>query len=174
MPDSKVLLVIDLQNDYLWDKRKPMFTYATDNLINNVNKAIASYRGNGYDIIYIKHILPDNAFVRNLVGFSVEGSEGADIYRGVNRVSDLVFEKNRSDTYTSPVFRRHMKTKNYKEVVICGLDEYGCVGATARGACKTGVKVIMLTSCIGSRFSEKKVKKQREKLTSLGVIYHYE
>lgn len=26
MPDSKVLLVIDLQNDYLWDKRKPMFT----------------------------------------------------------------------------------------------------------------------------------------------------
>ncbi|MEE3472745.1 MAG: isochorismatase family protein, partial [Butyrivibrio hungatei] len=84
MPDSKVLLVIDLQNDYLWDKRKPMFTYATDNLINNVNKAIASYRGSGYDIIYIKHILPDNAFVRNLVGFSVEGSEGADIYRGVN------------------------------------------------------------------------------------------
>ena len=88
MPDSKVLLVIDLQNDYLWDKRKPMFTYATD-----------------------------NAFVRNLVGFSVEGS---------------------------------------------------------KGACKTGVKVIMLTSCIGSRFSEKKVKKQCEKLTSLGVIYRYE
>lgn len=102
MPDSKVLLVIDLQNDYLWDKRKPMFTYA------------------------------------------------------------------------SPAFRTHMKTKNYKEVVICGLDECGCVGATARGARKTGVKVIMLTSCIGSRFSEKKVKKQREKLTSLGVIYRYE
>lgn len=127
MPDNKVLLVIDLQNDYLWDKRKPLFTYATD-----------------------------NAFVRNLVGFSVEGSEGADIYRGVNRVSDLVFDK------------------NYTEVVICGLDECGCVGATARGARKTGVKVIMLTSCIGSRFSEKKVKKQREKLTSLGVIYRYE
>ena len=104
MPDSKVLLVIDLKNDYLWDKRKPMFTYA----------------------------------------------------------------------YTSPAFRAHMKTKNYKEVVICGLDECGCIGATAWGACKTGVKVIMLTSCIGSRFSEKKVKKQREKLTSLGVIYRYE
>ena len=28
MPDIKVLLVIDLQNDYLWDKRKPMFMYA--------------------------------------------------------------------------------------------------------------------------------------------------
>ena len=48
MPDSKVLLVIDLQNDYLWDKRKPMFTYATDDLINNVNKAIASYSGKTY------------------------------------------------------------------------------------------------------------------------------
>ena len=72
---------------------------------------------------------------------------------------------------TLPMLQR---ITNYKEDVICGLDECGCVSATARGACKTGVKVIMLTSCIGSRFSEKKVKKQREKLTSLGVIYRYE
>ena len=53
MPDSKVLLVIDLQNDYLWDKRKPMFTYATD-----------------------------NAFVRNLVGFSVEAARKAYVSGG--------------------------------------------------------------------------------------------
>ena len=53
MPDSKVLLVIDLQNDYLWDKRKPMFTYATD-----------------------------NAFVRNLVGFSVKAARKAYVSGG--------------------------------------------------------------------------------------------
>ena len=58
MGEKKALIVIDLQNDYLWDKRKRMFTYDTDKLIGNVNRAIAEYKEKGYDIIYIKHILP--------------------------------------------------------------------------------------------------------------------
>ena len=32
MVETKALLVIDMQNDYLWDKRKPIFTYDTDKL----------------------------------------------------------------------------------------------------------------------------------------------
>ena len=55
---KKALLVIDMQNDYLWDKRKPMFSYETDELVGNVNRAISSYKENGSDIIYIKHVLP--------------------------------------------------------------------------------------------------------------------
>ena len=47
-----------MQNDYLWEKRKPMFTYDTDKLVDDVNKLVATYKENGYDIIYIKHILP--------------------------------------------------------------------------------------------------------------------
>jgi len=34
---SKALLVIDMQNDYLWDKRKPMFSYDRDALTGSVN-----------------------------------------------------------------------------------------------------------------------------------------
>ena len=30
MSDKNALLVIDMQNDYLWEKRKPMFSYDTD------------------------------------------------------------------------------------------------------------------------------------------------
>ncbi len=55
---KKVLLVIDMQNDYLWDKRKTMFSYDTDELVRNVNNAISSYKEDGADIIYIKHVLP--------------------------------------------------------------------------------------------------------------------
>ena len=58
MSDKKAFIVIDLQKDYLWDKRKDMFTYDTEKLVGNVNRAIASYKEEGYDIIYIKHILP--------------------------------------------------------------------------------------------------------------------
>ena len=168
MPDKKAFIVIDLQKDYLWDKRKPMFTYDTDKLVGNVNRAIASYKEKGYDIIYIKHILPK---VMWGVGFSIRGTEGAQIYEGLDIVSDLCFEKNRSDTYTSKSFREHMKRTGYSEVVLSGLDECGCVGATAKGAVRTGIKVKMLEECIGSRFPEKKVQNMRQKLTALGVEY---
>ena len=74
---SKALLVIDMQNDYLWDKRKPMFSYDRDALTGSVNQAIAFYKGKGYDIIYIKHVLSKLMWG---VGFSIRGTEGAELY----------------------------------------------------------------------------------------------
>ena len=168
MSDKKALIVIDMQKDYLWDKRKSMFTYNTDELVGNVNKAIASYKEDGYDIIYIKHILSKLMWG---VGFSIEGTEGAELYDGLDVVSDLCFEKNHSDSYTSKTFREHMEKTGYSEVVLTGLDECGCVGATAKGASKTGVKVRMLKECIGSRFPENKIQKMRDQLLELGVEY---
>ena len=165
---DKALLVIDMQNDYLWNKRKSMFSYDTDKLVRDVNQAISTYKEKGYDIVYIKHILPKIMWG---VGFSIKGTEGAELYPGLNLVSELIFEKNRSDTYTAREFRKHMEKSGYKEVILCGIDECGCVGATAKGATKTGVKVSMLTDCIGRRFPDKKVQKMREALKTLGVRY---
>ena len=167
--DKKAFIIIDLQKDYLWDKRKDMFTYDTEKLVENVNRAIVSYKEKGYDIIYIKHILPK---VMWGVGFSIKGTEGAELYEGLDIVSDLCFEKNRSDSYTSKTFREHMEKTGYSEVVLSGLDECGCVGATAKGAVKTKIKVKMLEECIGSRFPEKKIQKMRKQLESLGVEYY--
>ena len=64
-----------------------------------------------------------------------------------------------------------MEKQGYKEVVLCGLDECGCVGATAKGAAKTGAKVFMLTNCIGRRFSDENVREMRADLKALGVQY---
>ncbi len=113
MTERKALIVIDMQKDYLWEKRKPMFTYDTDQLVGNVNRLIALYMEKGYDIIYIKHILPKIMWG---VGFSIKGTEGAELYDGLDLVSDLCFEKNRSDTYTAKAFREYMKEQDYSEV----------------------------------------------------------
>ena len=177
----KALIVIDIQNDYFWDKRKPMFTYDTESFIAKVNDAIDRYQKDGYDIIYIKHILPKLLWG---VGFSIRGTEGAELYSGLNIVSDLCFEKSHSDTYTSKPFCEFMKKKAYDEIVLCGIDECGCVGATAQGAVRgfcegalgesargSSPRVKMLSECIGSRFAETKVLKMREKLKKLGVEY---
>ncbi len=171
MANDKALIVIDMQNDYLWDKRKPMFCYNTQELVKSVNSAVSHYKENGYDIIYIAQMFPNIITNKWFIGFSIKGTEGAEFYSGLDVVSDLYFEKNLPDTYSSKAFREHMQKQGYKEVVLCGLDECGCVGATAKGAVKTGVKVFMLENCIGRRFPEDKVRKMREKLNSLGVQY---
>lgn len=168
MSEKKALIVIDLQNDYLWDERKPMFTYDTKTLVGNVNEAIHSYKEKGYDIIYIKHILPKLLWG---VGFSIKGTKGSELFSGLDLVSDRCFEKNRSNTYTARAFREYMEEQKYTEVVLCGVDECGCVGATAQGAAKTGVDVVMLESCIGCRFPDAKKQKMRDKLKALGVQY---
>ncbi|MBR4760500.1 MAG: cysteine hydrolase [Lachnospiraceae bacterium] len=165
---KKALLVIDMQNDYLWSQRKELFSYDTDDLVGNVNQAIRSYQEKGYDIIYIKHILPKWMWG---VGFSIRGTKGAELFSGLTVISDLIFEKNRSDTFTANAFREHVTKAGYKEMVLCGLDECGCVGATAKGAVKANIKVKMLTDCIGRRFPEGKIKAMRERLTAIGVEY---
>ncbi len=171
MSEKKALVVIDMQNDYLWDKRKAIFSYDTENLVDSVNDAIAHYCKNGYDIIYIAQMFPNIITNKWIIGFSIKGTAGAELYSKLNIVSDLYFEKNLPDTYSSKSFREHMKKQDYTEVVLCGLDECGCVGATAKGAVKTGVKVFMLENCIGRRFPDYKVRKMRASLTSLGVQY---
>ena len=125
----------------------------------------------GYDIIYIAHILPALPTNKKFIGFSIQGTPGAELYDKLDIVSDLYFEKHFSNTYTSVPFRKHMEERKYAEVVLCGLDECGCVGATAKGAVKDGTRVYMLENGIGCRFSEKQIQKQRTKLKELGVTY---
>lgn len=168
MPNKKAFIVIDMQRDYLWDKRKALFTYDTDRLVGNINSAANRYKENGYDVIYIKHILPKIMWG---VGFSIKGTAGAELYDGLDIVSEYCFEKSHSNSYSSKAFREHMEQNGYDEVVLAGLDECGCVGATAKGAAKTGIKVKMLEECIESRFPKKKVDKMRAQLRNEGVEY---
>ena len=171
MSEKKALIVIDMQNDYLWEKRKPKFSYDTEQLVGAVNSAIAEYREMGYDIIYIAQMFPNLITNKWFIGFSIKGTPGAELYSGLDVVSELYFEKNLPDTYSSKPFREHMKSRGYTEIVLCGLDECGCVGATAKGAVKAGMKVFMLEGAIGRRFDEAKVQKMRGSLTALGVRY---
>ena len=54
---KKALLVIDMQNDYLYEKRKPRFAYRTEELTAAVNALIRQYHEEGSDVIYIRHII---------------------------------------------------------------------------------------------------------------------
>ena len=169
MSDKKALVVIDMQNDYLWDKRKAMFSYSTAELVGAVNKLIHEYDEQGNDVIYIGQVFPNIVTNKWFIGFSIKGTAGAEIYPEVDVLSDYYFEKNLPDSFTARSFRVFMSERQYTEITVCGLDLCGCVGATAKGAVKTGARVKLSLAATGCRFDREKAEKMKSTLTAMGV-----
>lgn len=168
---KKALLVTELQNDYLWEKRKPKFPYDTEKLISAVNDAIARLQAEDCDIIYLSQIFPDAPTNHIVFGFCIEGTEGAALYGGLHIVSEYRFEKNVADAFLDPQLAAFLKEQGYEKLLLCGLDECGSIAATAKGAVNAGLRVSILKDCTATRFPMNKLGTQRAELKSLGVSY---
>ena len=169
MSDRKALVVIDMQNDYLWGKRKKMFSYDTTKLVSAVNSLIHEYDEQENDVIYIGQVFPNIVTNKWFIGFSIKGTAGAEIYPEVDVVTAYYFEKNLPDSFTARSFREFMAERNYTEITVCGLDLCGCVGATAKGAVKTGSRVKLSLAATGCRFDREKAEKMKSTLMAMGV-----
>ena len=141
---EKALLVVDMQNDYLWEKRKAQFAYDTEKLVSAVNELIRRYHGEGCDVIYIRHIIQNLPTNRLLFGYSIAGTEGAELYGGLELVSELCFDKLVGDALSNRKLLALVRERDYKELHLCGLDECGCVAKTALGAVRRGLRAKIL------------------------------
>ena len=168
---KKALIVIDMQNDYLCEKRKPIFAYNTEELVGNVNGLIREYQEKGCDIIYIRHIIQNLPTNRLLFGYSLAGTEGAELYGGLDIVSDYVFDKLLGDVLSNKELLKLVREKEYDSLCLCGLDECGCVTSTALGAAKRGIKAEIIRKGTATVFPQKKINKARKKLGKAGVSY---
>ena len=165
------LLVIDMQNDYLYERRMKRFAYDTEGLVGRVNGLIHSAREAGQDVIYIRHIIQNLPTNRLLFGYSLAGTEGAELYGGLERVSDYVFDKLVGDALSNRELRALIGRKGYDRLRLCGLDECGCVASTALGAKKRGIEAEILRDGTATVFDGRKVARTREKLRQAGVRY---
>ena len=104
-------------------------------------------------------------------GLAAAGTEGAELYAGLDIVSEHIFDKLLGDALTNKELLAMVREKGYDELHICGLDEFGCVTSTALGAAKRGITAKIVRSGTVSVFPEKKQKKGREKLAEAGVEY---
>ena len=141
MSDTKALIFIDMQNDYLWEQRKPQFSYDTKALTGNVNALIHEYADAGCDVIYIRHLIQNLPTNRLLFGYSIAGTEGAELYSGLDVVSKYCFDK---------LF---------------------CVTATALGAAKRGINAKIISRGTATVFPGKKVEKAHQKLEAAKVRF---
>ncbi len=168
---NTALIVIDMQNDYLYEKRKPRFTYDTNKLVGDVNALIHEYRDKGCEVIYIRHIIQNLPTNRLLFGYSIAGTEGAELYSELDIVSEHIFDKLVGDALSNRQLRELIQQKGIDMLHLCGLDECGCVTSTALGAAKRGIKAEILRKGTVSVFPEKKITKAHEKLQKAGVKF---
>ena len=165
------LIVIDMQNDYLYEKRKKIFAYDAEALTSSVNRLIHEYKDKGCDVIYIRHIIQNLPTNRLLFGYSIAGTEGAELYSGLDIVSEYCFDKLVGDALSNKQLVELVKEKGYDALHLCGLDECGCVTSTALGAAKRGIKAEIIRSGTATVFSGKKVEKAHKKLDKAGIKY---
>lgn len=163
------LIVIDMQNDYLYDKRKKRFAYDTPRLTASVNELIHSYPEE--DVFYIRHIIQNLPTNRLLFGYSIAGTEGAELFGGLDIVSDQIFDKLVGDALSNRKLRELLTSRGYEMLHLCGLDECGCVTSTALGAARRGIKAEILRSGTATVFPEKKVTKAHARLRDAGVRF---
>lgn len=165
------LIVIDMQNDYLYEKRKKLFSYNTEQLTSSVNELIHQYKDKGCDVIYIRHIIQNLPTNRLLFGYSIAGTEGAELYGGLDVVSEYCFDKLVGDALSNKKLQELVRDKGYEALHLCGLDECGCVTSTALGAAKRGIKAEILRKGTATVFPEKKVEKAHKKLNKAGINF---
>ena len=168
---NTALLVIDMQNDYLCKNRMKRFAYDTEGLVGLVNRLIHRYSEAGHDVIYIRHIIQNLPTNRLLFGYSIAGTDGAELYNGLDIVSDYIFDKLVGDALSNRQLRALIQQKGYGHLYLCGLDECGCVAATALGAKKRGIEADIIRDGTATVFDVGKAARTREKLLRAGVRY---
>lgn len=168
---NTALLVIDMQNDYLSENRMKRFAYDTEGLVGRVNRLIHRYSEAGHDVIYIRHIIQNLPTNRLLFGYSIAGTDGAELYNGLDIVSDYIFDKLFGDALSNRQLRALIRQKGHGHLYLCGLDECGCVAATALGAKKRGIEADIIRDGTATVFDVGKAARTREKLLRAGVRY---
>lgn len=134
----KALLVIDVQEDYIGDKRNSKrFPYHSDVLLSRINQRIEDCTKENCLVVYIL-----NRFFYQSRRFAPQ------LAKGLDAVSQNIFIKNRANCFTNPELIRFLHENSITELELVGIDGNGCVAASARAGKKNGFSILFNQQCI--------------------------
>ena len=133
---SKVLVVIDIQNDITKHYR---------DIIDNINAAIEWAVAEEMLVVYIKH----NNVTAGTRTFK-PGTKGEELVPEMKVVSDNIFVKTKSNALTSEAFSAFIAANGIGEFYVAGADATACVKSTCFNMSKAGFTVHVLSDCITS------------------------
>lgn len=141
---SKVLLVIDLQNDYFPGGNFPLWN--TDVVLQNIVSAIEKAASQKVPVIVIQHIA--NAAM-GIAPFFNEGTAGADIHPAILAAAPdaTIVTKEFADSFVETTLEETLKGVGATELLVCGMMTQNCVTHTAISKSADEYKVSVLVDC---------------------------
>ena len=141
---KKALLIIDLQNDYFPEGKFPLWN--TENILQNIEKAIVKAKDNDIEIIHIQHIA-DPAM--GIAPFFNENSDGAKIHTKIlSAAPDApVVIKRFADSFHETTLENALQERDVTELLVCGMMTQNCVTHTAISKAAEKYSVSILTDC---------------------------
>ena len=141
---SKVLLVIDLQNDYFPGGKFPLWN--TDVVLQNIVSAIEKATSRDVPVILIQHIA-DAAM--GIAPFFNEGTTGADIHPPIIAAAPdaPIVTKQFADSFVETTLEETLTSVGATELLVCGMMTQNCVTHTAISKSAEKHKVSVLVDC---------------------------
>lgn len=140
---NRVLLVIDVQNEYFTGKMPVV--YPKDSF-KNILTAIDEANDKGIPVVLIQHTAPQP----DAMSF-VKGTEGWELHQEVlERKYACVIEKNLPGSFTNTGLEEYLRENDIDTVVICGYMTQMCCDTTARQALHLGYSVEFLADATGT------------------------
>jgi nicotinamidase-related amidase len=145
----RAVLVLDLQEGHAGaGARRPVTHLPMTGLFGAVNRLVAWAEASGVEVGYVTQVFGAAWLVRLHGGRRVPR---VVVDRRVRLVNANVFEKHRTDAFSSRSLEAWLEERGVGEVILAGVDAAYCVTMTARGALHRGYRVTVASDAVASR-----------------------
>ena len=142
---ERVLLIIDMQNDYFPGGRWPL--EGMDAAAANAARLLAGFRAAGEPVVHVRH-----ESLREPAPFFEKGTPGAEINAAVKPGGgEAVIVKNYPNSFRGTGLDEVIRELRAKEVVVAGAMSHMCIDATVRAAADLGWPVVVAHDACATR-----------------------
>lgn len=137
----KVLLVIDLQNDYFPGGMFPLWN--TDTVLGNIEQAIQKAKAQGIPVVLVQHV------AQGAAPFFNRGTAGVDIHPRILAVAPNapVVVKEFADGFEKTILEETLAKLGATDLLVCGMMTQNCVTHTAISKAAEKYDVTILSDC---------------------------
>ncbi|MHB8068621.1 MAG: cysteine hydrolase family protein [Desulfobaccales bacterium] len=168
---TTALLLIDLQNDYFPGGKMELEGSPEASL--RAREILTFFREKGLPVVHIQHLA-----ARPGAPFFLPDTEGVRIHQNVEPLpGEVVIQKNFPNSFRNTILLEHLREKQVKKLVVCGMMTHMCVDATVRAAFDYGLEVTVIHDACATRtlaFGDQTISAAQVHgafLAALGFIY---
>lgn len=141
---SKVLLVIDVQNDYFPGGAFTLWN--AESVLKNIESAIATAKSLGIPTVHVQHVVKPAS---GPAPFFNAGTHGVKIHERILAAAPdaPIIEKEHADSFANTLLEKTLAELNATELLVCGMMTHNCVTHTAISKAAEKYKVSVLPDC---------------------------